>query len=50
MVKKLQILCSSDHPILFKFRQFVVDMVIKVFWTSTDSNSYGNMEKLEREI
>ena len=28
-VKKLKILYSSDHPILFKFRQLVVYIVIK---------------------
>ena len=27
-VKKLQILCSSDRPIWFKFRQVVVNIVI----------------------
>ena len=25
-VKKLHILCSSDHPILFRFRQLVVNI------------------------
>ena len=53
-VKKLKILYSSDHPILIKFRQLVVNMVIKelqmVFLTSTVINSNGNMEKLERKI
>ena len=28
-VKKLQILCSSDHPILFKFHQRMVKICIK---------------------
>ena len=47
-------LCSLDHPILFKFRQLVVNIVNKelqiVFWTSTVSNINGNMEELERKI
>ena len=42
-VKKIQILCSSDHPILSKFCQLVVKIIKKelliVFWTSTASNS-----------
>ena len=53
-VKKLKILYSLDHPILFKFRQLVVYILIKnlqmVFWTSTVSNSNGNMEELESKI
>ena len=53
-VKKLKILYSSDHPILIKFRQLVVNMVIKelqmVFLTSTVINSNGNMKELERKI
>ena len=44
-VKKLKILYSSDHPILIKFRQLVVNIVIKelqmVFLTSTVINSNG---------
>ena len=53
-VKKLKILYSSDHPILIKFRQLVVNIVIKelqmVFLTSTIINSNGNMKELERKI
>ena len=55
-LKKLKILYSSDHPILIKFRQLVVNMVINelqmVFLTSTviNINSNGNMEELERKI
>ena len=45
---------SSDHPILIKFRQLVVNIVIKelhmVFLTSTVINSNRNMKKLERRI
>ena len=52
--KKLKILFSSDHPILIKFRQLVVIIVIKelqmVFLTSTVINSNGNMKELERKI
>ena len=53
-VKKLKILYSLDHPILIKFRQLVVNIVIKelqmVFLTSTAINSNGNMKELERKI
>ena len=53
-VKKLKILYSSDHPILIKFRQLVVNIVIKelqmVFLTSTVINSNRNMKELERKI
>ena len=53
-VKKLKLLYSSDHPILIKFRQLVVNIVIKellmVFQTSTLINSNGNMKELERKI
>ena len=53
-VKKLEILYSSDHPILIKFRQLVVNIVIKelqtVFLTSKVINSNGNMKELERKI
>ena len=53
-VKKLKILYNSDHPILIKFRQLVVNIVIKelqmVFLTSTVINSNGNMKELERKI
>ena len=53
-VKKLKILYSSDHPILIKFRQLVVNIVIKelqmVFLTTTVINSNGNMKELERKI
>ena len=53
-VKKLKILYSLDHPILIKFRQFVVNIVIKelqmVFLTSTVINSNGNMKERERKI
>ena len=51
---KLKILYSSDHLILIKFRQLVVNKVIKelqmVFLTSTVINSNGNMKELERKI
>ena len=53
-VKKLKILCSSDHPILIKSCQLVVNIVIKdlrmVFLTSTFINSNGNMNELEHKI
>ena len=53
-VKKLKILYSSDHPILIKFRQLVVNIAIKelqiVFLTSTIINSNGNMKGLELKI
>ena len=53
-VKKLKILYSSDHLILIKFRQLVVNIVIKelqmVFLTSAVINSNGNMKELERKI
>ena len=52
--KKAQILYSSDHLILIKFRQSVVNIVIKelqmVFLTSIVINSNGNMKELERKI
>ena len=52
--KKLKIWYSLDHPILIKFRQLVVNIVIKelqmVFLTSTVINSNGNMKELERKI
>ena len=52
--KKAQILYSSDHPILIKFRQLVVNIVIKelqiVFLTSTVIDSNGNIKELERKI
>ena len=45
---------SSDHPILIKFRQLVVNIVIKelhmVYLTSTVINSNRNMKELERKI
>ena len=44
---------SLDHPILIKFRQLVVNIVIKelhtVFLTSTVINN-RNMKELERKI
>ena len=53
-VKKLQILCGSDHPIWFKFCQFVVNVVINlikelqiVFGTSNISKNNRNMEEPE---
>ena len=53
-VKKLKILYSSDHPILIKFRQLVVNIVIKelqmLFLTSTVINSNGNIKELERKM
>ena len=52
--KKLEILYSSDSPILIKFRQLVVNIVSKelqiVFLTSAVINSNGNMKELERKI
>ena len=52
--KKFNILYSSDHPILLKFRQLVVNIVIKelqmVVLTSTVINSNRNMKELERKI
>ena len=52
--KQAQILYSSDHPILIKFHQLVVNIVIKelqmVFLTSTIINSNGNMKELKRKI
>ena len=52
-VKKIQILCSLDRPILFKFSQVVVKIVSKelqiVFRTSSVSNSNSNMKELERK-
>ena len=52
-VKKLKIY-SSDHPILIKFRQLLVNIVIKelqmVFLTSTVFNSNENTKELERKI
>ena len=52
-VKKLKILCSSDHPILFKLYHFVVNIVSKelliVFWISTVNNSNGNITDLDRK-
>ena len=53
---KAQNLHTSDHPILLKFRQFVIIIVVKelqmVFWTSTCTVSKGNenIEELERKI
>ena len=45
---------SSDHLILIKFRQLVVNIVVKelqmVFLTSTVINSNGNMKELELKI
>ena len=45
---------SSNHPILIRFRQLVVNIVIKelhiVFLTSTVSNSNGHMKELEHKI
>ena len=52
--KKLKIMYSSDHPILIKFCQLVVNIVFKelhmVFLTSTVINRNGNMKELERKI
>ena len=49
-----KILYSSDHPISIKFRQLVVNIVIKelqmVFLISTVINSNGIMKELERKI
>ena len=54
-VKKLKILCSSDHPILFKFQQLVVKILIKELQNygmldSNISNSNGDMEELRCKI
>ena len=53
-VKKLKILYCSDHLILIKFCQLVVNILIKelqmVFLTSAVINSNGNMKELERKI
>ena len=53
-VKNLKILYNSDHLILIKIYQLVVNIVIKelqmVFLTSTVINSNGNMKELERKI
>ena len=53
-VKKLKILYCSDHLILIKVCQLVVNILIKeiqmVFLTSTVINSNGNMKELERKI
>ena len=53
-VRKLKILYNLYHPILIKFLQLVVNIVIKelqmVFLTSTVINSNGNMKELERKI
>ena len=52
--KKLKALYSSDRPILTKFCQLVVNIVIKelqmVFLTSTVINSNEYMKELERKI
>ena len=51
-VKKLKILYSSDHLILIKFPQLVVNIVIKefqmVFLTSTVINSNRNMKEKKK--
>ena len=51
--KKIENLCSLNHPILFKFCQFVVKIVSqelqKVFLTYTVSNSNGNLKELDRK-
>ena len=53
-VKKIQILCTLDHPILFKFCQLVVKIVSKelqlVFLTYNLSNSNGNVKELDAKI
>ena len=53
-VKKLKIWYSSDHPILIKFHQLVINIAIKelqiVFLTFTVINGNGNMKELERKI
>ena len=52
--KKFKTLYRLDHPILIKFRQLVVNIVIKelqmLFLTSTVINSNGNMKELEHKI
>ena len=51
---KFCIVRNSDQPILIKFRQLVVNIIVKelqmVFLTSTVINSNGNMKELERKI
>ena len=53
-VKKLKIVYSSDHPILIKFCQLVVNIVIQelqmAFLTSKVINSNGNMKELEAKL
>ena len=48
LVKKHNILCSSDHTILFKFHQHVVQILIKEcmkrLWSSDVSISNGNIK------
>ena len=52
--KQLKILYSSDYPILIKFRQLVVNIVIKelqmLFLTSTVIDGNGNNKELERKV
>ena len=52
--KKNKVLYSSDHPILIKFCQLVVNIVIKelqmAFLTSTVINSNEYMKEFERKI
>ena len=52
-VKKIKILCSKDHSILFKFCQLVVNIDSKelqiLFWAYIVSNSNGNVRELERK-
>ena len=54
LLKQLKISYSSDHPILIKFRQLTVNIVIKelqmVFLASTIIISNGNMKELEHKI
>ena len=53
-VKKLKILYSSDHPFLSKFRQLVVNIVIKelkmVFWLLQLSIAMETWKRLNAKL
>ena len=48
--KKLKILYCSGHPILIKFRQLVLNIVIKELQMVFLTSSNGNMKEKERKI
>ena len=52
--QKIIFLYSSDHRILFKFCQLVVNIAVKelqiIFWTSTVIKGNENMEELVSKI